>query len=152
MVPVGLSISKFMDTSLSVDGGMSLIQSGETVVASSSNLDIWHSTLAGLGGPEAAAFSALIVLWSIGASAQGPSLTALAQEMAPVGAEATALGLPRAAGDGTYIIAPLILGYVSDSMGGTIPGIACTVAGGALCLGSLALYSVNSPGEDNNGV
>jgi MFS family permease len=87
---------------------------------------------------EAAAFAVLIITWSIGAAAQGPALTAIAQQLAPVGAEATALALPRAAGDGTYIFAPFILGLVTDAMSNT-PGIECAVAGTAILCGVLAL-------------
>lgn len=94
----------------------------------------------GLTSLEATAFTILVLLWSIGVSAQGPALTALAQENAPSGSEATALGLPRAVGDGTYIVAPLVLGYFSDQLGDAIPGISCTIAGGAICLGSIALF------------
>jgi MFS family permease len=102
----------------------------------------------GLSSPEAAAFTMLVLLWSIGVSAQGPALTALAQENAPSGSEATALGLPRAVGDGTYIVAPLVLGYFSDQLGDAIPGISCTIAGGAICLGSIALFlSSTAEGE-----
>lgn len=81
----------------------------------------------------------------------GPALVALAQQQAPVGREATALGLPRAFGDGTYIIAPLLLGYVSDVMGNSIHGVACAVAGIAICLGSMALLFVPAiPISDEN--
>jgi MFS family permease len=85
---------------------------------------------------NAAAFSALVILWSLGATAQGPALTALAQELAPVGAEATALALPRAAGDGTYIVAPFLIGAVADSFG---PGFECAAAGSAVAIGALSL-------------
>jgi len=123
-----------------MDGsGSSLLVEG---LSSSSN--VWQTAMAGLGGPESTAFIILVLLWSMGASAQGPALTALAQENAPTGSEATALGLPRAVGDGTYIVAPLILGYFSDKMGDTVPGISCTIAGGAICLGSIALLLVTS--------
>ena len=86
----------------------------------------------------AAAFAALVIAWSLGASAQGPALTALAQQLAPVGAEATAMALPRAAGDGTYIIAPFALGLVTDQAIG-MPGAECAAAGLASLLGTLAL-------------
>ena len=100
--------------------------------------------------PEAAVFCILVILWSIGASAQGPALTACGQENAPLGSEATALGLPRAVGDGTYIVAPLILGFFSDKYGDTIPGISCTIAGCAICLGSFALLLLDkSTSEDD---
>jgi len=33
-----------------------------------------------------------------------------------------------------HIVAPLILGYVTDMLGDTIPGVSCTIAGGAICL------------------
>ena len=88
----------------------------------------------------AAAFCAAVVGWSLGASAQGPALTALAQELAPSGAEATSMALPRAAGDGTYIIAPFLLGLVSDTAS---PGTECAVAGFAGLLGILALAVLN---------
>jgi MFS family permease len=90
-----------------------------------------------LGG-NALAFSTVVLLWSIGASAQGPALTALAQELAPRGAEATAMALPRAAGDGTYIVAPFLLGLVTDSMVNR-PGMECAAAGTATLVGVLAL-------------
>jgi MFS family permease len=99
-------------------------------------------------GSGPASFVTLVILWSIGASAQGPALVALAQQQAPIGREATAIGLPRAFGDGTYIIAPLVLGFASDVGGDHIPGVACAVAGLAICLGSMALVqmpSKNSP-------
>lgn len=86
------------------------------------------------------AFVGLVIVWSLGASAQGPALTALAQELAPAGAEATAMALPRAAGDGTYIVAPFLLGLVADySIRASLPGVECTVAGVATLLGVLAL-------------
>lgn len=69
---------------------------------SSSSMDM-SITLPGhvvLQGP-ALNFSLLVLGWSTGAAAQGPGLTALAQEQAPNGFEATAMALPRAAGDGT---------------------------------------------------
>jgi len=49
-------------------------------------------------------FSLSVMLWSFGANAQGPALTALAQQYSPPGAEATSLSLVKAAGDGTYIL------------------------------------------------
>jgi MFS family permease len=87
---------------------------------------------------QALGFTALVILWSIGASAQGPALTALAQELAPTGAEATAMALPRATGDGTYIVAPFLLGLIADSSL-TVPGEECAAAGAATLLGILAL-------------
>ena len=87
---------------------------------------------------QAAAFSIVVLMWSIGAAAQGPALTALAQELAPAGAEATAMALPRAAGDGTYIVAPFLLGLVSD-MDISVPGTDCAAAGTVGLLGVLAL-------------
>jgi len=87
---------------------------------------------------EAAAFAFLVVLWSLGATAQGPALTAYAQELAPKGSEATALAFPRAAGDGTYIVAPFLLGAVADSvMTGT--GAECALAGSAILVGATIL-------------
>jgi len=88
---------------------------------------------------QAAAFSALVILWSIGAAAQGPALTAVAQELAPVGAEAKSLALPRAAGDGTYIFAPFCLGLVADKYGATTPGIELAAAGSVMVFGALSL-------------
>mmetsp|Transcript_1070 Transcript_1070/g.1356 ORF Transcript_1070/g.1356 Transcript_1070/m.1356 type:complete len:548 (+) Transcript_1070:92-1735(+) len=88
---------------------------------------------------QAAAFSACAIVWSMGASAQGPALTALAQEMAPLGSEATAMALPRATGDATYIFAPFLLGLVADRYSLGTPGIECAVAGTATLLGVMAL-------------
>ena len=90
-----------------------------------------------MGGP-AVAFCGLVLAWSTSVAAQGPALTALAQELAPTGSEATSLALPRAAGDGTYIVAPFILGVAADQAAG-IPGLECAVAGSAAFFGSLAL-------------
>lgn len=87
---------------------------------------------------EGAAFAFLVILWSLGATAQGPALTALAQELAPKGSEATALALPRAAGDGCYIVAPFLLGAVADSSV-TVTGAECAVAGSAILLGAIVL-------------
>eukprot|EP00977_Amphora_coffeiformis_P021206 scaffold9027_cov174-Amphora_coffeaeformis.AAC.6 len=85
---------------------------------------------------SALAFSLVVIGWSMGASAQGPALTALAQEQAPKGAEATAMALPRAAGDGTYIVVPFLLGLATDSLA---PGMECAIAGSAILLGVIAL-------------
>lgn len=90
----------------------------------------------------AAAFAAVVVLWSMGATAQGPALTALAQELAPKGCEATALALPRAAGDGTYIMAPFLLGAVADASW-TATGAECAVAGLVGILGASTLLATN---------
>jgi MFS family permease len=89
-------------------------------------------------GFQAAAFSASVILWSLGASSQGPALTAFAQELAPVGAEATAMALPRATGDGTYIVAPFLLGLVTDSAVSQ-PGAECAFAGVMTLLGAVGL-------------
>ncbi|KAL3797380.1 hypothetical protein HJC23_010506 [Cyclotella cryptica] len=137
--------SRFAASSAGLLSGISLvlIPFGLTLldnIKSTPLLDtVQFTVLNDLGGPGPASFVVLVLLWSIGASAQGPALIALAQQQAPVGREATALGLPRAAGDATYIIAPLILGYASDVAGSSIPGVACAVAGSAMCLGSLVL-------------
>ena len=87
---------------------------------------------------QAAAFCAVVLLWSFGASAQGPALTAMAQELAPTNAKSTAMALPRAIGDGTYIVAPFLLGIVADSS--VLPyGAECAVAGAATLCGAVAL-------------
>jgi hypothetical protein len=87
---------------------------------------------------QAVAFSTVVVMWSLGASAQGPAMTAVAQQLAPKGVEATAMALPRATGDGTYIAAPFLLGLVTDSVV-SMPGAECACAGAATLLGTLAL-------------
>jgi hypothetical protein len=46
------------------------------------------------------------------------------------------MALPRAAGDGTYIFAPFLLGLVTDVAS---PGTECAVDGVAILLGVLAL-------------
>ena len=71
-------------------------------------------------------------------------MTALAQESAPIGAEATALALPRAAGDGTYIIAPFLLGLVADYYSSAnYSGVECGVAGLFTLLGVFTLLFVD---------
>ncbi|CAM9426156.1 unnamed protein product, partial [Heterosigma akashiwo] len=87
--------------------------------------------------PAAAGFSALVLVWSLGAAAQGPALTAAAQAVAPPGKEATALALPRAAWDGTYVVAPFLLGLVARR--GAAAGLECAAAGVATALGAIAL-------------
>jgi MFS family permease len=103
-----------------------------------------------LGGIEmtsqAVAFSAVVVMWSLGASAQGPAMTAVAQQLAPKGAEATAMALPRATGDGTYIAAPFLLGLVTDSVV-SMPGAECACAGAATLLGTLALALLDNDSD-----
>jgi MFS family permease len=103
--------------------------------SSTQSIELLGQTLEG----NALAFTALVMAWSTGAAAQGPAITAYAQELAPDGAEATALALPRAAGDGTYIVAPFILGLAADNILEK-PGIECAVAGAATLLGVVALF------------
>lgn len=84
-------------------------------------------------------FSLSVLIWSLGVSAQGPALNALAQEKSQTGVEATSLSLLKAAGDGTYIVAPLTLGLVADALT-EYPGIECAVAGFTTLLGTMALF------------
>ena len=86
-------------------------------------------------------FSSAVLLWSFGVSAQGPALTALAQEKCSVGVEATSLSLVKASGDGTYIVAPFLLGLVTDALT-ELPGIECAMAGSATFLGTMALATL----------
>ena len=89
-----------------------------------------------------AGFVCAVLSWSLGAASQGPALTALAQELAPLGEEATALAFPRAAGDSTYIFAPFILGTIADKTSMTAGlGLECAFAGIAGLLGILAFLS-----------
>ena len=94
------------------------------------------------------AFALVVILWSIGAAAQGPALTALAQELAPLGAEATSMALPRAAGDGTYIVAPFVLGLVADFA--PWKGAECALAGATTLIGALVLaFLPPTPTDDD---
>lgn len=102
-----------------------------------------------VGGAGSASFVILVLLWSIGASAQAPALVALAQQHAPTGREATSIGLPKAFGDGTYIVAPLILGSVTDIAGDSLIGAACAFSGIAICLGSIALLLIPTPSSSD---
>ena len=87
-------------------------------------------------------FVCAVLLWSLGAASQGPALTALAQELAPNGKEATTLAFPRAAGDSTYIVAPFILGTIADKTSiATGLGLECAFAGFVGLLGTLAFAS-----------
>ncbi|KAG7357084.1 quinolone resistance protein [Nitzschia inconspicua] len=82
-------------------------------------------------------FSLAVMLWSLGATAQGPALIALAQQFSAPGAEATSLSLVKAAGDGTYIIVPFLLGLFADTF--SITGVECALAGSAILFGTTAL-------------
>jgi MFS family permease len=107
---------------------------GANLEDSNLSLNIRNVVLDGNG----LAFCAAVVAWSTGAAAQSPALVALAQENAPKGGEATAMALPKAFGDGTYIIVPFVLGLVTDAFV-DIPGIECAVAGTATLLGVVGL-------------
>jgi len=109
---------------LALGGYLSL---GDTVLA------IGDQTLTG----TALAFAVSVVLWSMAAAAQGPALIAVAQELAPTEAKATAMALPRAAGDATYIVAPFLLGLTADSF--PVVGVECGLAALATGAGVLAL-------------
>ncbi len=87
---------------------------------------------------KALCFALAVLVWSVGVSAQGPALTALAQEKSLPGIEATSLSLMKAAGDGTYIVAPFLLGLVADALM-EYPGIECALAGSTTLLGTAAL-------------
>ena len=98
------------------------------------------AVLAAGGDAETTGFVVLVVLWSVAVAAQAPAVQACAQRIAPPGAEAEALALPRATGDGVYIVAPFVLGVVTDLVG--LPGVECAVAGAASLLGVLALAAL----------
>jgi predicted MFS family arabinose efflux permease len=93
-------------------------------------------------------FSLAVMGWSFGATAQAPALTSIAQQYSPPGIEATSLSLVKAAGDGTYIIVPFLLGLLADRFT-NIQGVECALAGSAICLGTLALaVLVDDPGNN----
>lgn len=87
--------------------------------------------------PDGAAFSASVLIWSTSVAAQNPASIAFAQEISPEGSTATAMALPRAAGDSVYLFAPFLLGLVSDAK---VPvGTDCAIAGICGLLGIAAL-------------
>ena len=106
-----------------------------------SNVDLSIPFLGGNLNSSESGFVCSVLLWSVGATAQGTALTALAQELAPFGEEATALAFPRAAGDSTYIIAPFILGTIADKTPEL--GLECAFAGFVGLFGTLAFMSSN---------
>ena len=87
--------------------------------------------------PEGVSFSASVLLWSTSVAAQSPAANAFAQEISPPGSTATAMALPRAAGDAVYLFAPFLLGLVADA--GVPSGSDCAVAGFCGLLGIAAL-------------
>jgi len=87
--------------------------------------------------PNGSAFIASVLIWSTSVSAQVPASNAYAQEIAPPGSTATAMGLPRASGDAVFLVAPFLLGYISDS--GAADGIECAFAGFCGLVGVAAL-------------
>jgi MFS family permease len=90
------------------------------------------------GIPDGAAFTVAVLLWSTSVAAQNPASNAFAQEIAPSGSTATAMALPKAAGDAVYLFAPFLLGYVSD-LSGAPTGTDCLFAGVCGLLGIAAL-------------
>lgn len=82
-----------------------------------------------------------VLVWSTSVAAMNPSITALAQEISPEGSEATAMALPRAAGDSMYLIAPLLLGAVAD-LNNVPVGTECAVAGVLGLVGVAALIAL----------
>jgi hypothetical protein len=52
----------------------------------------------------------------------------------------------KAAGDGTYIVAPFLLGLVADALT-KYPGIECLLAGSTTLLGTAALAVLVEEGE-----
>lgn len=105
------------------------------------------AVLAAGGDAETTGFVVLVVLWSVAVAAQAPAVQACAQRIAPPGAEAEALALPRATGDGVYIVAPLLLGLIVDAGAPRGADVAC--AGVAALLGALVL-ALALPREDGN--
>lgn len=91
--------------------------------------------------PDGTAFCVAVLIWSTSVAAQGPASNAFAQEISPEGSTATAMALPRAAGDAVYLFAPFLLGLVSDA---SLPdGTECAVAGICGLLGIAALRISN---------
>lgn len=89
--------------------------------------------------PDGSAFIVSVLMWSTSVAAQIPASNAYAQEIAPPGSTATAMALPRASGDAVYLVAPFLLGFISDS--GAADGIECAFAGicGLVGLAALAI-------------
>ena len=87
--------------------------------------------------PTSAAFTASVLIWSMSAAAMTPASTAYAQELAPKGSTATAMALPRAAGDTVYLFAPFFLGIISDA--NVLDGTDCAIAGFFGIIGTVAL-------------
>ena len=76
--------------------------------------------------------------------------TLLGEGLAPPGGEAEALALPRAAGDGVYIVVPYLLGLVVDA--GAPRGADIALAGVAGVLGAVAVFvALPSRGEEKIG-
>ena len=98
---------------------------------------------------RALCFAIAVLVWSLGVSAQGPALTALAQEKSLPGIEATSLSLMKASGDGTYIVAPFLLGLVADAFV-EYPGMECALAGTTTLLGTAALFTLVRGNNRNN--
>jgi MFS family permease len=90
--------------------------------------------------PDGAAFIAAVLLWSTSVAAQSPATSSFAQEISPPGSTATAMALPRASGDAVYLVAPFLLGYISD-LSALPNGTECAFAGicGLIGVSALAL-------------
>lgn len=88
--------------------------------------------------PDGAAFIAAVLLWSTSVAAQSPAASSFAQEISPPGSTATAMALPRASGDAVYLVAPFLLGYISD-LSALPSGTECAFAGICGLIGVSAL-------------
>eukprot|EP00529_Nitzschia_sp_RCC80_P012234 CAMPEP_0113509768 /NCGR_PEP_ID=MMETSP0014_2-20120614/37757_1 /TAXON_ID=2857 /ORGANISM="Nitzschia sp." /LENGTH=581 /DNA_ID=CAMNT_0000405631 /DNA_START=116 /DNA_END=1861 /DNA_ORIENTATION=- /assembly_acc=CAM_ASM_000159 len=129
----------FIPLSLSLSPSSSSFSSSESFLP---HLDVPTVSIGNLVLDETSLFfSIAVIMWSMATAAQGPALTALAQKKATVGYEASSLALVKAAGDMTYIFAPLLMGFLADTVDG-VPGIQCLLAGSAGLMGTLALASL----------
>ena len=80
-----------------------------------------------------------VLIWSLAVAALSPALTAMGQQIAPFGEEATAMSLPRASGDAVYLVAPFLLGVIADNP--SLPmATECAMAGVFTLLGIFALF------------
>merc|ERR1719387_700292 len=62
-------------------------------------------------------FTACAFVWGVGQSIVSPVLTGYAQDAAPDGRVGQALALSRQASDGTFLVAPLALGFLAEYCG-----------------------------------
>jgi len=83
-----------------------------------------------------------LATWALCGAAKSPALQSYAMEVAPSNSRASALSVPRTAGDLTFLVAPFALGVAADQLGSEI---ALGLCGAAFAVGTAIFVTLSSP-------